>query len=127
MLDPYARQKIAEALENSEGSDAVALKLVAQMCQNDPQLLHALAGPHLKGIIAHAIQHVQRAGVTDRKRPDTDPESNPFGKNLLQALGGSGVKFGEEDAGAPIGKRQASERHIEAIRRMARRTPKSSE
>ena len=127
MSREYAESRIAEALRLSKGNPAKARQRVIAWTYEDPKLLQALAQPHLKGIVAHAVNrviHRQEIGEMeapeDPQKLDMAPES--FGREILQALQSKDTPmFGMESYG-PSGKRgQASKRHIDALKKMARK------
>ncbi len=54
--DAYVRAAIKLALENARSSRSEAQRLLATQCTQDIRLLLGFAAPHLKAIIAHAIE-----------------------------------------------------------------------
>jgi hypothetical protein len=126
MAEHYAQQRIREALLQSHGNEARARQLIMQWALSDHRLLQMIAQPHLSGIVAHAVNRVANkkelssaSMKKDRPAPKGDEQ---FGKELLKNFAmGQPVKFSEESFGAPLGKRQASQKHIEAIHQLARK------
>jgi hypothetical protein len=130
----YARAKIDEALINAKGNTPAAARVIMNAALNDARLLVELAGPHLKGIVAHAVAHVIRdqerakAGPTP---PPAAPESlnmplDEFGRDLLGALSGRDTPhFGHEVYGGTSGPpKQASQAHIDLMKKLARKETK---
>ena len=138
MAQSYLQTCILDALNKTKGNETKARVLVAAQAMEDERLLLALANPHLSGIVAHAVGRVmisqknKKAMADDDvppipKAPKASKTENEFGLNLLKALGGQNVpKFGSEDAAPPMGKKQASQQHINALKLMAAKskTPK---
>lgn len=124
MSRDYIEKRIYEALKLTGGNATKARSMIIQWTQEDSKLLYGLAHPHLTGIVAHAISRVQNKKNEPLVIPDTpDPNSDPehlFGLEILKAIAGGGAaKFGMEEAGPPVKKQPASQRHIDAIRQMA--------
>jgi len=133
----YAESRIKEALKISGGNRIKARQQIIAWTFEDAKLLHALAKPHLSGIVAYNIERVAsgradavRAQTTSNKsnaKPNKKAENaeEEFGVELLKALAGSSQMFGLEDAGAPQKRAQTSQAHVDAIRAMARQKKKT--
>lgn len=127
MSREYAEGRIREALRLSKGNATKARQRVIAWTFEDPKLLQALAGPHLTGIVAHAVSRVIYKEETEAengeapelpKALDMPPES--FGREILTALqSGDTPKFGQESNAPPSRRGQASKSHIDALRQMA--------
>ena len=130
MAQSYLQTCILDALAKAKGNETKARALVAAWALEDNQLLLALAKPHLSGIVAHAVgrQAIQQKAKKERgdelpplpKVADKGKKDNDFALDLLKALGGANVaKFGAEDAAPRVGKKQASQQHVNALKLMA--------
>lgn len=130
MAQSYLQKCILEALEKAKGNETKARALIATQAMGDSELLLALAKPHLSGIVAHAVgrQAIQQKAKKDRledlpplpKAPAKSAKGNDFALDLLKALGGNNVpKFGTEDAAPRMGKKAASQQHVNALKLMA--------
>ncbi len=135
MSSSYVEQRLLEALSASNGNLAKARKLIGEWCAQDQRLLYELSRPHMTGIIAHAMDRV----VSHKFRSETEKENPPsatrrvelpsstksdemFGKELLKNFAmGKPTKFAEESFSAPLKKTKASQSHIDAIRRLAKK------
>lgn len=131
MPPSYLQTCIQEALKKAKGNETKARALIAAQAMEDEKLLQALAKPHLSGIVAHAVGRIaiqqknKKAESYDElpvapKAPRGGKSENEFGLDLLKALGGANVpKFGVEDAAPRMGKKQASQQHVNALKLMA--------
>lgn len=140
MSSDYAVTKIKEALELSKGNAARARQIVIAWCHEDSKLLHALARPHITGIVAYQVDRVnsgradaQLKKIKAQKEPQAElsgqaaeaaEQVENFGQEILKALSGGsgGATFGTEAyGGQPLGSRPkgASKSHIDAIKMMA--------
>ena len=136
MSSSYVEKRLLEALSLSNGNLAKARKLIGEWCVQDQRLLYELSRPHMTGIIAHAMDRV----VSHKFRSDAEKETAPatatrrvelpssaigdemFGKELLKNFAmGKPTKFAEESFSAPLKKTKASQSHIDAIRRLAKK------
>lgn len=123
MSRDYAETRIREALAQSKGNPTKARQQVIAWAIDDHRLLIELAQPHLTGIVAHAVNHViHNTEVEDEDIPARPLSLNmtpdTFGRQILNALSsGSTAIFGYE-GGASRGKKQASQSHIDAIKKM---------
>jgi len=137
---------ILEALEKAKGNQNKAQKIIALRAMEDFELLKALSKTHLTGIVAHAVGRiaiqeqarkegayedlpekpvVRKGNEGGAKASDTD-DAQGFGIDLLKALGGQNVpKFGMEDAAPRLGKKQASQQHVNALHLMANKSKTS--
>ena len=129
MAQSYLQKCILDALDKAKGNETKARALIAAQALEDNELLIALSKPHLSGIVAHAVgrQAIQQKAKKDRledlpelpKAPSKGKE-NDFAMDLLKALGGNNVaKFGAEDAAPRVGKKAASQQHVNALKLMA--------
>ncbi len=123
----HAERRIREALSTSGGNDTRARQKIIAWAMEDPRLLQELVGPHLNGIVAHAVNRVmtmkEKPAVIpmppETKKNDPAAKSDPFGMEILKAIAlGNPAQFGLESNAAPARKQAASQRHIDAIRKM---------
>jgi len=134
MSREYAEQRIKEALKLAKGNTTKARQHIIAWTNDDSRLLQALAKPHLTGIVAHAINRVVYLQEHEEEQveiPETpqslNMEPQTFGQEILKALQSpTTARFGR-DAGATSGKRQASQSHIDALKKMAGKTKKDKE
>lgn len=125
----YAEKRIREALKKAKGNPTKARQQIIAWINDDPKLLQALARPHLTGIVAHAVNRViYREGLEAEqediplspKKLDMPPAT--FGQEILKALQSNNTpQFGREAAVPPVRRKQASQEHIDALRRLARK------
>ncbi len=125
----YAEKRIKEALKLTGGNQARARQQVIVWALEDPQLLQALTKHHLTGIVAYHMERVV-SGRASKAQASAPPPKKPkkvaatddeFGKEILKAVANSSsAVFGLEGPSAPQKRGQASQRHIDAIRQMAR-------
>ncbi|MDD3022209.1 MAG: hypothetical protein PHX61_14725 [Alphaproteobacteria bacterium] len=140
MAQSYLQTCILDALEKAKGNQNKAQKIIALRAMEDPQLLQALAKPHLTGIVAHAVgriaiqENAKKAGAYEdlpltpvvQKAKKAQDDMAGFGIDLLKALGGPNVpKFGMEDASPRLGRKQASQQHVNALNLMANKSKSS--
>lgn len=124
----YAREKVREALKVAKGNAARAQTALAKDALNDQRLLAELAGPHLKGIVAHAVAHVIHEQTAPPEEHPDQPDAinmplDTFGRELLGALSGRNTpRFAQETSAPPTGRKAASKAHIDAIKRIAKKT-----
>lgn len=132
MTKSYAQERLLEALAKSRGNFSAAKRLIMTWAASDHKLLLELTGPHLTGIVAHALNRTQQnkslAAVKRPSRPVTaskDPNEK-FGKELLKTFAtDKPVKFAEEGFSAPIKRPAASQAHIDAINLLAGKPKKT--
>ena len=129
----YANSRIKEALKLAKGNRVKARQQIIAWTFEDAKLLHALAKPHLSGIVAYNIERVAsgRADEARQAKPAPKKAAPPakagkkpskeetFGLQMLRAATGSPALFGFEDAGPPRRRSGTSQNHIDAIRKMA--------
>lgn len=129
-MTPYAQQKIREALAASKGNRKKSEDMVRAMALDDARLLGELMGPHLAGVIAHAVARVAE-GKEDEvspKRPDKPvPVAFPqdaFGRDLVRAITSKDVNgFGMPQPKTLEAKpKPASKQHVDAIKALASKT-----
>ncbi len=126
MSREYAEQKIKEALSLTRGNTTQSRQQIIAWCNEDKKLLQALTHPHMTGIVAHAITRVE-SGKTGAQVMSPSPEqtapSGDFGMEILKTIaGGETAQFGQESSGRPVGKRGASQRHIDAIQQLVNKS-----
>ena len=123
----YAEEKIKEALRQAKGNATQARQQIIAWTYEDSKLLHALARPHLTGIVAHAINRT----IYNQSKPKTARPAEPevaapesgnetFGMDILKTIAaGNSAMFGQENVGPPVRKRQASQRHVDTLKHIA--------
>lgn len=128
----YAEQKIKEALVQTKGNMARARQLVIKWSQDDPKLLQALTRNHLTGIVAYHVERVASGRATKPEKPAPKPakatakKGDAFGMEILKAVANSSSAiFGLEGGQPPQKRAQASQRHIDAMKALAGKSPKS--
>ena len=119
----YVEKRISEALKLSKGNATKARQTIIKWCQDDLKLLHGLTKAHLNGIVAYNVERVA-SGRNDKskKKPAAKPPvtgKEKFGMEILKAVVNSGSIFGLEATQAPRKKGQASQQHIDAIKKLA--------
>ena len=123
MSREYAENRIKEALKMHGGNLARARQQIIAWTYEDSKLLHALARPHLSGIVAYQVDRVAsgRAELEKRKPSAPDPKKDEnFGMELLRAVAAThATVFGQESAAIPVKRGAASKQHIDAIRQIA--------
>ena len=131
MSREYAENRIREALKLSKGNATKARQQLVAWTNDDHRLLKTLCQPHLTGIIAHAINRVisrqdEHEDVAIPEVPETlnmGPES--FGREILKALSsGNTPMFGKESGAPQGGRKQASQSHIDAMKKIASKKKK---
>lgn len=134
-----AEKRIQEALSEAGGNTTQAQKILIGWAMRDHDLLLALVKPHITGITAHAVNRVAQgttkpqsvgnpaqANKTEAsKAPTSQPEKttmkkkipkDSIGMDILKTIAaGETAQFGQENYGRPLGKKGASQRHIDAI------------
>lgn len=126
----YVERRISDALDQAKGNTTKARQLVIKWCADDAKLLRGLTQAHLNGIVAYNIDRVV-SGRSEkaRKKPAAAKPKAPlpkekFGMEILKAVVNSGSIFGLEAGAAPRKKGQASQQHIDAIRKLAAKNKK---
>lgn len=136
----YAENRIKEALKLTGGNHVKARQQIIAWTFEDPKLLHALAKPHLSGIVAYNIERVAsgraeaaRTSKAEAKQNQDAPKTaanektqdEQFGLEILKAVAGSPQIFGLEDPGASSKSARVSQSHLDAIRAIAAKKSKS--
>lgn len=131
MSRDYAEKKVREALEQSGGNEARARGLLNQWVHGDHQLLIGLTGLHLNGIIPFWIARVrEKEKVVKAAKPAQNQQTSKkkpksFGEEMLRSFAGQGTAvFGLEGGAVPLRKKSASQKHIDAIKQIAREKDK---
>ena len=131
MSKEYIYNRIKEAMRLHKGNSVKARQQVIAWTYEDPKLLHALARPHLNGIVSYAIDRFQRGALDDgddARIHESDlnrPTDDEFGKELLRSMvTGKPEIFGEEPSGTYHEKSRASKRHQDAMRFLAGKSKK---
>lgn len=129
MSREYAESRIKEALKLAKGNPTRARQQIIAWTYEDARLLHSLAQPHLTGIVAHAVgrvihrQNIEEShieeDIADMPQPlDLPPQT--FGEEIMRALESrESVRFGQENPGVPLGRKKASQSHIDALKQIA--------
>lgn len=109
-----------------DGNVARAQQQIIAWTYEDAKLLHALARPHLNGIVAYQVERVASGRAELEKRKPTASSGGKdenFGMELLRAVAASSAAvFGQESNAPPIKRGAASKQHIDAIRQIAARS-----
>ena len=133
MSRTYSTDKIKEALKTARGNATTAQQLIIAQALQDPKLLTELVKPHMKGIVAHAVNHVRNekdepeivksSAKKAAKSSTAKPDKENFGLDLLKSIAnGDTAQFGQESFSRPIQKRAASQGHIDAIQEMIKKS-----
>lgn len=118
----YVENCIRQALEQSKGNATKARQIIMRRCEDDPKLLFGLTKAHLTGIVAYNIERVAsgRSAKPKLSPPMPPPKGrDKFGIEVLKAVVNSGQLFGFDAESAPRRKPEVSQRHIDAIKKMA--------
>lgn len=131
MSQDYAESRIAEALRQHKGNVTKTRAQVLAWAGEDQRLLFGLARPHLTGIIAYAVSRViNKAGAeSDEAVPEDaqglDMAPDTFGKEILKALSSQNTPIFGHEAGSPgTGRKQASQSHIDAMKKLTSKNPR---
>tara|TARA_Y100001001_G_scaffold164104_2_gene195129 strand:- start:27 stop:425 length:399 start_codon:yes stop_codon:yes gene_type:complete len=131
MSRDYAEKKVREALEESGGNEARARALLKEWVHSDHKLLIGLTGLHLNGIIPFWIARVSekdkvaKAVKPAQKKQTPRKKPKSFGEEMLRSFAGQGTAvFGLEGGSVPLRKKTASQKHIDAIKQIAREKDK---
>ncbi len=120
----YVERRINEALKLSKGNTTKARQTVIKWCEEDAKLLHGLTKAHLNGIVAYNVERIA-SGRNDKSKKKAPPPKLPakekFGMEILKAVVNSGSVFGLEAGEAPRRKGQASQQHIDAIKKLTQK------
>lgn len=127
MSREYAEKKIRTALAQAKGNATRARQMIIGWCAEDHQLLLALTRPHMTGVVAHAVSRVMQRKEVAQESPPATPDHRAvnvseasFGQQILGAMQGrDAVHFGREPT-APLGRRKASQAHIDALNMIAK-------
>ena len=127
MSREYSTAKINEALKTAKGNPQVAHKLIIAQAMQDTKLLTELVKPHMTGIVAHAVNRIARGAEKPEaltKQPaNAKVKKENFGLDLLKTIAdGDSAQFGQESYARPVGKKAASQNHIDAIQQMIKKT-----
>ena len=137
MSAEYAERRIKEALKLSGGNTIKARQQIIAWTFEDAKLLHALAKPHLSGIVAYNIERVAsgRADAAKAAKPlnkkqaakkaNGQGKQEQFGLEILKAVAGQPQIFGLEDPGAPQKRPGVSKDHINAIQALVSKKDKT--
>lgn len=124
MSQSYLEKRVKQALAEAKGSKLKARKLLLTWAIQDQQLLLTLTKAHLPALAGQALEAVlhrlesRAAGLTPTRL--AKPDEN-MGKEIMSALNDRDVpRFGHEDASPPLGRRAASQQHIDAIHMLAK-------
>jgi hypothetical protein len=126
----YVENRIREALRITGGHPLKARQQIIAWTYEDSKLLHGLAKPHLTGIVAHAVSRVitkmnlpgekEKAVKPVKKATAKKITEDQFGYDLLKALAkGDPAIFGQESYSPPVRSKQASQQHIDTMKRLA--------
>jgi hypothetical protein len=135
MSREYADKRIREALKLAKGNATKARQQIVAWTYEDQKLLQALTKPHLTGIVAHAINRVisrMESGADEEDDIPENPQSldmppETFGQEIMQILKNSNTTmFGHEGGATPGRRGQASQRHIDAMKKIASKAPSGS-
>jgi hypothetical protein len=125
MSQEYAEKRIRKALEACKGHTLkTQQKIIAEAAQ-DHRLLLSLTQGHLKGIVALWVNRVitrKHAEMQDVPEAPESLEMEPetFGKEILDIMQSENTAlFGVENSAPPVKRKQASQRHIDALKQMA--------
>lgn len=118
----YVESKIAQALKLAKGNATRARQQVIRWCEEDQKLLLSITRAHLNGIVAYNIERVTsgRSAKGNKAPPVKSAKSKEperFGMEILKAVVNSSSVFGLDSA--PRRKGQASQQHIDAIKKLA--------
>jgi hypothetical protein len=136
MSHEYAMSRVKDALDKSDGNHLKAQRLLLQWLEKDHTLLLGLVAPHLQSIITYAINHAALPPAHKRSVLEKPEQPKPakgrsvsardageFGAAVLQSLKGGrqeGASFGEQQPRGAVSKPgQASQKHIDAIHKIA--------
>ena len=93
--DPIER-KLRAVVQKANGDAGLAVRILNQLIERDPNLLMALAKPHLPGILQHAIDRtMKRAGIAKRPAAKAAPKPRELPAAQLDTiLDRLGAEFG---------------------------------
>ena len=118
MTDDNLRFKIKEALASAGGDKHDAQKLLITWAVRDPQLLLAMAKPHLKAIAAGLIDHASRTKEGSGK-VDSGPDN--FSRTAIDDIVASttGRRTGEKRRNSNVPPPKSTERQANTMRKLA--------
>jgi hypothetical protein len=131
VVTDYAATRIQEALRLSQGDTTKARTLLIEWTYTDPKLLIALAEPHLPGLVAYNIEQLgagaaNAPGKPFKTRKTKSGKGTNFGLGLLKAAVSARAEiFGLESPQASSSETKASQEHIDAIRKLAKKASKT--
>ncbi|MGQ0527656.1 MAG: hypothetical protein ACT4OY_06490 [Alphaproteobacteria bacterium] len=129
MTSNYAEARIHEALRLSGGDIIKAREQVVAWSHKDAQLLLGLAEPYLQGLVAYKMEQLgagmqTNTGAPQKNKRTKSGKGTDFGLGLLKAAVSSRAEiFGHETPQASAGEKEASQEHIDAILKIARKAP----
>ena len=125
MSKEYAESRIREALKKHKGNNTLARQQVMAWAYEDHKLLTELTQIHLKGITAYWVDRVKSKNHTPKEVPEAPivqkvSKKHSFGEEMLRSFATQkNQTFGLEESVSNIGRRQASQKHIDAINLIA--------
>ena len=128
--NPYLVARIRDALAQSGGDGARAQRLILQWAGRDDRLLRTLVGPHIRGIVAQAVERqAGRPAAAAAGGGAPSPAKALTATTLDAVVGRMGERFGgivEQPRGMSAflpGSRakppDAGDRHAESLRTLA--------
>ncbi len=128
MSREYSIKKIKEALHATRGNATKARQMIIAQSMEDTRLLQELVTPHMVGIVAHAVGRV----VSGKTEPEvmaqpqdqlSESDKDSFGLDILKTIAeGDTAQFGQEAYGRPMRKQGASQKHIDAIHQIIKKS-----
>ena len=123
-MSTYADDKLSEALKLAKGNKSRTKAQILAWIAEDHKLLLGLAKPHLQGIISLAVERAieleKRAAKGEVPKAPKETKGERFGLDLLKAIGGpNAAKFGQEGNAPPVRRKEASDKHIDAMKLLA--------
>lgn len=130
MTENYVEKRINEALASCQGNALKAQQKIIDLTDEDPKFLRLLVRKHLPGIVAYNVERFS-ASRADETRDETDgmpPQPRnareKFGLDILKAAVSARAEIFGLETPQPPGKREkASQEHVAAIRRLAKKQP----
>lgn len=116
----YAMSRVKDALQKSDGNHMKAQRLILQWIEKDHTLLFGLVGPHLQGIVTHAVNHAGNPVKKPSPRKIEIGETGEFGAAVVQTLKGGKATgrpatFGQPSSQPAAPPTKASKAHVDAI------------
>jgi hypothetical protein len=116
MTHEYAMSRVRDALEKAEGNHLKAQRLILGWLEKDQTLLFGLVGPHLQGIVSHAVNHASAPPKKQMPKRVDLGDADDFGAALIKGMkGNAGGNFGEAPPRDLSKPGKASQKHIDAI------------